>query len=203
MRVFLDDHPIPIATPTLAAALAAVRESAERSGRVVIEVFRDGQLLPDALLASPTDAEEPGAELRCASADPCQLVASSLRQAADELAASRESHLAAAHSIQTGKLDQAMPQLSAALAAWTQIHQVVTNGIRLIGLDEQTPIGEPPRPLADSIASLSARLNEVKRALQAQDWSGLADALAYELPDQTDHWRDLVLVLADRISAIR
>lgn len=203
MRVFLDDQPIPIATPTLAAALAAVRESAERGGRIVVEVFRNGQPVPQAILERPSEEPDTDAEVRCASADPRLLVADSLRQAAQELAASRESHAAAAKAIQTSRLEEAMPHLSSAMATWTQVHAAVTTGAELLGLDPSQPITPGGPALAESVRQLSTRLAEVKRTLQAQDWSGLADSMAYDLPELIDHWGRLLTALADEVAPIR
>lgn len=201
MRVYLDNDSVPIATPTLAAALAAVRESAEKSGRVVVEVLRDGQVVPQSLLESPTDVEEPEVELRCASADPRRLVADSLRQAGVELAAARGIHTSAADAIQTGRLDDAMPHLSSAMEVWTRVYRVVIDGSSLVGLDLSTDV--QGRPVSQSVQGLAGRLTEIKRSLQAQDWSGLADTLAYDLPDEAARWQVILNTLADRVAGER
>lgn len=197
MRVYLDNDQVPIAVPSLAAALAAVRESAERSGRVVVEVLRDGEPVPQHLLEQPTDAEEPGVEVRCASADPRRLVADSMRQAASELDASRSAHADAAAAIQTGRLDAAMPLLQSMMGLWSQAHRVVVDGAALAGLDLNTQVHGAP--VAQSVRDLTALLGELKRALSAQDWSGVADTVGEDLPEQADRWAGLLHTLADRI----
>ncbi|MCC6320475.1 MAG: hypothetical protein IT438_03445 [Phycisphaerales bacterium] len=201
MRVYLDNEPVSIATPTLAAALAAVRESAEKNGRVVVEVLRDGQPVPQHLLEQPTDAEEPESEVRCATADPRSLVAESMRHAAGELAASRPVHTRAAEAIQTGRLEAAMPLLSETMTIWSQVYRVVVDGAALTGIGLGSEVGG--RPLSQSVQDLAGRLAELKRALTAQDWSGLADSIGYDLPEQASHWELLLHTLSDRIAAGR
>lgn len=198
MRVFLDDQPLA-ASPSLAAAIAAARSEAERRGRVIVDILRDGRPLPGELLSDPTNTPEPDtAELRCESTDPRALVAESLRQAAAALTDSRERHIEAGRLIQSGSLDAVMPLLAQALEAWTQAHRVVTDGLALLSLEPDAV----DRALTPAITTLSERLAEVKRTLKAQDWSGLADALAYDLPAEIDRWVPMLRGLADRVARI-
>jgi hypothetical protein len=53
--------------------------------------------------------------------------------------------------------------------------------------------------LVELIGALAGKLEEVKRSLASQDWSGLADVLAYDLSEQAQRWRQVMVSLADSL----
>lgn len=202
-RVFLDQEIVPIERPTLGAALRAVRAEAERRGRVVIEAKVDGRTVADADLERPPETDLGDAEVRFVSADPIALVRTTLADVADALDGARGDQTAAADLIQTGKIDEGLKRLGQALGVWESVRLSVTHSVALLGLDAESlalgPGGGDSR-LADRVQSLAGRLGEVKRAVMAQDWSGLSDALAFEMDEQASTWSAMLRDLSETIA---
>lgn len=210
MPVLLDDAPLNLAQPhpTLAVALDAARAAAEARRRVITDILLDGRPVPDDALGPAPDAPPlaPGADLRFISADPIDLVQASLRDAATALDAIDDHQRAAAESIQTGHFDKAMPSLSEAFTTWDTARKVLTDGCALLGLNPETlaiEVDGSPVPVAGAVRLLLIRLTEIKRCLTAQDWCGLSDTLAYDLPADAELWRRMLRGLADRLPELR
>lgn len=210
MPVLLDDAPLDLTgpPPTLAGALDAARAAAESRRRVITDILLDGRPVTDDVLDPTPQAAPlaPGADLRFITADPIDLVQASLRDAADALDSMNEHQLAAAESIQTGQFDKAMPLLSDAFSTWDTARKVLTDGCSLLGLNPETLAVEVQGsavPIAGAIRTLLLRLTEIKRCLTAQDWCGLSDTLAYDLPADADLWRQLLRGLADKLPELR
>lgn len=205
MPVLLDDVPLELDAADLPLALAAAREVAEARGRVIIEVLADGQLVPDEQLLGAAQTASPR-ELRFITADPIELVQASLRDAAAALDGVDEHHRTAAAHIQTGRLDQAMPALSAAFETWDTARKVITDACALLGLDPRTlaiEVESGSIAVAAAVQNLLGRLTEVKRCLTDRDWCGLSDALAYDLPRDAQQWRVLLRGFADKLPELR
>ena len=204
MHVLLDGEAISVSQPTIAAALVAAKREAERRKRVVIEASMDGSPIADAWLEHPPTDARPGAEVRFVSADPMSLVRVTYLELADELATAARDQSAAAAAVQQGKLDEAMPRVSAALGVWQHVREGVVNGATLLGIDPaslrvRAAQDEPEKSVMEHIDGLARALTELKRAINASDWPGVADALEYDLKDQADRWRAVMNALADEI----
>ena len=199
MRVYLDNEPVTVARPTFAAAVAEARRLAEKNQRVIVEATLDGLAVPDDALIEPPDEEYPDSELRFVTEEPVELIRRTLGQVAESLDGTKEQQARAAQLIQTGKLDEAMRNLSSSLTSWSQVQQVVTNSLMLLGLSlEELKINQTP--VSESVNSLAGRLGELKRSIGAQDWSGLADALAYDMQDQAETWKRVLIGLSEIIA---
>lgn len=204
MQVLLDGEPIRIEQPTIAAALAAAKREAERRNRVVIEASMDGAPIADAWLEQPPPEPRPGAELRFVSADPLSLVRVTFLELAEELGRTARTQAEAAAAIQRGRLNEAMPQLTGSLQVWQNVREGVVNGASLLGLDLATlpvpaPAADAGRTVSDHIDALARALAELKRAISAADWPGVADALEYDLKDQAERWQTVMNTLADEV----
>lgn len=205
MPVLLDDVPLKLDATDLPLALAAAREVAEARGRVIIEVLADGQLVPDEQLLGTIGHATPQ-ELRFITADPIDLVQASLRDAAAALDGVDDHHRLAAEQLQTGRLEQAMPSLSAAFEIWDTARKVITDACALLGLEPKTLVIEVESgavSVAAAVQQLLGRLTEVKRCLTDRDWCGLSDSLAYDLPQDAKAWRMLLRGFADKLPELR
>jgi hypothetical protein len=210
MPVILDGSPMGLSDPrpTLASALAAARTAAESRRRVITDILLDGRPVPDDALAAQPEEHPlaPAAELRFVSADPIDLVQTSLRDAAEALDTIDTHQQAASQALQTGQFDKAMPSLSEAFTTWDTARKVLTDGCTLLGLNPETlavEIDGSAVPVAGAVRLLLVRLTEIKRCLTAQDWCGLSDTLAYDLPADAKLWRAMLRGLADRLPELR
>lgn len=205
MRVFLDNTPLTVERPTIAGALRAGCRAAEAARRIVVEATLDGQAIPGDELLNPPDRELGDAEIRLTSAEPRSLVSTTLLDVADLLPGAQAEQRAAADAIHDGKLQDALTHLGDALRSWDQLRQVVENGARLLDLSladlrlgPADKAGQTPT-VSSRAGALGAQLAEVKRSIQAGDWTGLADVLAYELDGQAEAWRGVLTDLAAKV----
>lgn len=203
MRVFLDDKPLDQAGASLATAIRAAGDAAERAGRVVIEVKFNGAPVDGPTLDHPpTTPAADTDEVRFITTDPRALVATSLQDAADLLAGVRQAQRQAAAALHGAKYDDAMAGLSQSVEAWDTVRRVVDGSAALLRLDlsaVRTPDGTPggtPRPVTESIAALAALLDRLRSALATQDWSALGDVLEFDLDEQAERWDTVLRSLA-------
>ena len=204
MKVYLDGKEIEIDRPTLGGAVAAGCQIAEAAGRIVVEATVDGEpISAEQLAAAEGDVPTPNvSELRLTSAEPRSLVLMTFLDVADALAAAKDEQAAAAELIQVGKLDEGLGRLGGALSVWEQARQAVANGCSLLRIPLETPVsgGEgsspPPSTIAGRADVLATSLGEVKRSIEAGDWTGLADALLYDMESQAKSWREMLNELA-------
>jgi hypothetical protein len=191
MRVLLDDRPLEVSPPTIANALEVARRTADADGRVVIEVLGDGRSVDQRLLDHPPADSAGFAELKLVTADPGLLVSVTLSDAVAVLDEASAAHAKAADALLSGRVEEAIEPLRAALEAWALIRDVVEKSGALLGLDVRT-IPASGRTGSQVIDGLTGSLSEVKRALTEQDYSALSDVLAYDMPEQVDRWRELM-----------
>lgn len=204
MNVYVDEQALPADMPTFAAALRAAAEAAERRGRIVVETTLDGQPVPDELLRNPPQ-EPVGTDLRCVTAEPWSLVRVTLMEASDALESARALQAASAEMVQAGRVAEALRPLSEAVATWQVVRDAVEQSAAFMGMPLE-PAGAPAAEgggadaalAGELIASLTKNLNEIRRSLAGEDWSSLADVLAYDMGDEIDRWKVLLAKMADR-----
>lgn len=191
----LDGQPLEANTDSLGVALARAAEAAEARGRFVVEVVADGTLLDQAALAGASEAPSPYRELRLSTADPRELVRTTLESAASALDQAREGQARAADFILRGKLDDARTPLRGALETWQAVRTAIDHSAALLRLDVAS-LGDANTPLEPLLASLHASLGTVKDTLERQDYSALGDELAFELDRLTHEWQAALRELA-------
>jgi hypothetical protein len=198
MNVLLDGRPLHLPEPrTLASAIRIASAEAEQRGRVVVEVQIDGAPAPDELLEDPPEAPV-GSEVRLMSVEPRSLVRVTLMDAVDALEAARERQGRSAELIQIGKLDEALAPLSEAIETWQTVRDAVEKSAAMLGMDlRELGAAEGDSSIDELVATLAARLNEIRRTLAGEDWSALADVLAYDMGEQTDRWKTALAAAAD------
>lgn len=196
MPTFLDDKVLSLERPTVAGAIEAAVTEAGRRGRIVVEATAGGEPLPEGMLEHPPEDPVPD-DLRFVSVEPKALIRVTLMDARDALDQARQAQTRSAELIQSGKLEQSLEPLGEALETWRIVRDAVDKSMSLLG-----PAGaEMPSAagLPALIGRLTERLEEVKRSLAGQDWSALADALAYDMDEQAGEWKDMLAGLADAL----
>lgn len=202
MLTFLDDRRLSPDRTTFAAALQAGADEAARAGRVIVEAQLDGAAVAEEYLEQPPDRAL-GSELRLISVEPRALVRVTLMDAADALDTARAEQTRSAELIQSGKIEEALAPLSSAIQTWQAVRDAVEKSAALLRMPLDTismPGGASGTDtLVELIGALAGKLEEVKRSLASQDWSGLADVLAYDLSEQAQRWRQVMVSLADSL----
>jgi hypothetical protein len=185
MRVLLDDATLLESAETLGQALEAGRAAAERDGRVIVEVFCDGEPASADELTDSESLARPAivGELSLVSAEPRELVAATFDDAAAALTDLRETQRDLAEKIQQGGTAEAVGALGEVFEVWEAARQALEQGAEMASIDL-----ERDNAFADLIAGLTDRLKEVARTVEHRDWSTLADELEFELGDQAERW---------------
>jgi len=209
MNVLLDGTPLCDAPASVVEAIDAGRRQAEALGRVIVSVEVDGAPWTpdghDSALPMPSH----GREVSMTTEDPESLVRQTLLGIADLLRSSAPGHREAATLIQAGKLGEGLQELGRTINAWETARRGMDESAALLGVSieellartgacHQPPDRHAPSP-SRSIRELEETLQEVKRAMQDRDWSGLSDVLEYELPERSTMWERLLRTAAGAI----
>jgi hypothetical protein len=192
MHAFLDGQPLSLPRPTMAAAIRAGVDAASAAGRVVVEVALDGAPVGEAILQAPPEAAL-GSELRLTSIDPRALVADTLQNAMAALDAVQMDQKHASDLIWASRLDEALAPLSACVQAWNGVRDAVGKSVAMLGPAFESEAARAG--LTPAAQSLAGDLGELRRCLEAQDWSGLSDCLGIDLTRQAAAWRDMLAVM--------
>lgn len=204
MKVYLDDQPLAVSPASVAEALVAGRDAAEAGGRLVIEVHADGSPIAPELLDAPPDDNAGITELKLISTLPGPFLRITLLDAVDLLVEIRRAQSIAAHSFQTGNIEDGAPALQNALASWTLIRDVVDKASALGAINPAAVVvrtedgGE--RTGATYIEGLAQDFQTVRGALEIQDFTALADVLEGDLDTQAQHWMVFLAALAAAVS---
>lgn len=203
MQTYLDKQVLAVDRPTLAAALRAGADAAERAGRVIIEASADGAALSNDQLDAPSDEDTGIGEVRLVSAEPRALVRVTLLEAADTLERVGPDHAAVAKMIHEGRLEDAMSELASLLDVWRAVQESVDKGSALIGLTlENVRLGDVGH-VGQLVEQLAGRLEELKTALANQDWSTVADLIEFEMVEQAERWTALLRGLSEHLKENR
>lgn len=200
VKTYLDNVELGTGATTLGEALVAAGEEAQRRERVIVEIHADGSPPPEPHLTNPPDTDPYAKELRFLTAEPRALVRTTLFDAADLLAETGEKQQQAAEMIQTGEMQDALALLGEIISEWEMVRQAVDNGCAMIGEPAEASLQRAAGPDGGNLTDgLSAHLNELKRSLSLQDWSALADSLAFDLDEQAKLWRSALMNLAQSV----
>jgi hypothetical protein len=203
MRVDLDGEFLEVARPTLAEALKAGIAAAERRGVLIVGVTADGRTLEGSELEQHSDVPGVFASVSLLAASPGLLVERTLREAAAAVDEIRASQARVAELVDIGDTTGALEHLKGVFATWSAVREVIDRGGRLLGRDlmamEPASI-DAKRPVEACMLGLTQGLQEVKRALETDDWSLLSDVVGHRLEALATDWSMVLGALADEIA---
>ena len=198
MRAYLDDAPLQCERDTLRAAFDAALTRAHEAGRLVVDVLADGQPVTQDVLRDPPD-DPTESEIRFVTADPADMVVRVLREASDAARQVGVEQVEVAEHLHGGRHDEARESLERVVLIWQAITQAVARASDLLGMrlaDEDLGDGVT---LESALNSLKGDLQAVISTLSSEDWSGLADAVEYDLADHAKRWEELLMSAAQRV----
>jgi len=206
VSIYIDDQPVTLPGPSLKELLDAARARLANDqgathtgpGRVVVEILLDGEKLDPDTLAARGAEDMSGREIRLNTADPARLAVDTLEQVRGRLADAATAQKQAATLLQQDQAQAGYELVGGSVAGWLQVQQAVLHTAMLLGINlDQLKVGGQP---AHAVTQRSLeQLETVKEHLQAQDPVGLADSLAYEWPELTDQWFELIDTLIETI----
>ncbi len=200
MQVYLDNEPLSVDRLTMRSAFGAAIESARGLGRVIVEVVADGQPVAGTVLADPPDDPLDGDELRFTSVEPWSMVYEIMHESAEALEAASAHQRRASEHLLDSKLDEAREDIDVAMGIWQQVVMAIQRSGQLLDIDIETlEFGDPPTPLGERVKGLAQLLTTLTQGAQNEDWSSLGDLLAYELEEEAENWREIVVSLAKAV----
>lgn len=199
MKVFLDGEELAIEQLTLKGALSAGLCVCEERGRIIVEVWADDALAPEADLAEPPETSPYAEEIRLISAEPRSLVRTVLLDVSEALSFTRQTQRQAADHLQVGENVAALNEIGDALRTWETVRRAVEEGCAL--LKAPGDLSQESLLNAALICDLVEKLTALKEALTNEDWPLLADLLAYDLDEHIERWQDELRRMSDVIAA--
>jgi len=198
MPTYLDDKPLDVQAETLADLLDEARKHLADTGRIVVEVHVEGEMLDDQTLDEQMNEPIGDRDMRLVSVHSKALVSVTLSEVRVVLGEARELQDEAAELLQHDQGVDAMVKIAAALEVWQQAQQAVLHTIGLMGIDfDQFTVDDLTAPTI--VNRLVDQLKSLREAVEAGDGIALADALAYEWPQMTDQWDRLLERLIETV----
>lgn len=197
MRVTIDNTEIQT-SDSIAQALDAARDHAEKSGRLIVDINADGEPIDDAMLDNPPEDTGGIEHLELITTDPVAFLVETFTSARESLALVREDQGTAADHIRTGALEPAIDSLNAIMTGWQAVGDVVSQSAELADIDLAT-FTFSGSSAGECISKLSETLFEIRTNLTHQDWSALGDSIEYDLDEQAQQWDALLDALTQRV----
>lgn len=201
MDLYLDDEPLGSGAATVAEAVRAGAAAAALRGRVVVEVYCDGQALPDSALDADSDAaQEGGKEVRLVSVEPRSFVRVTLLDAADALDQLAQDQRRAAELVERGERARAFTHIESAITVWEAVRRALADGAALLAIDLDSVALHAGARVTDRVGALSRALEELRRCIKGDDVASLCDTLRFELDAEAAAWRDMLRTVASRVA---
>lgn len=201
MDLFLDDTLVARGIVSLADAIREARILSAESHRLIVAVHVDGQPVPDDQLELPSEEPSAAGHIRFTTA----AIGDVAREAAAEISialdAARQAQERCAALILSGEVERAVKLLASVVEQWQRVRTGVEACTFLLEATPPTLRLDDGGTLADRLASLRSGLEEVKRALRAEDWSALGDVLHHEMSHEAASWNGIVGTLIARAEA--
>ncbi|MAE65009.1 MAG: hypothetical protein CMJ18_12130 [Phycisphaeraceae bacterium] len=198
MPVFLDDQQVSLEGDDLSQILASAGRTLEDSGRIVVEVHLDGQVLQDAQLDEQSHQTLGTSEVRLYTARPTEIALEALQGMLPQIDSALGLQSGAADRLRRDEHGEAMGELSQAVDIWQQVQQAVVRSVLLVGIDVED-VSVDSGSARDIIEEMVDELRAVRDVIGDGDFVSLADILEHEWPGYAERWRHLLECLIRRI----
>jgi hypothetical protein len=204
VEIYLDDRPMDVAGAehlTVQQVALSLQSQLQGHGRLLTTILCDGEPVAtarlDDVLGSLTGQF---ARIEFQSSDARGLAIESLREVGATLAQADPSRTLAADRLNQGQVGSGMEALGECFRAWGRAHEAVVKVSALLNLDlSEEQVGD--RPVAEWLEDVRDRLNEIKGAIEANDYVTVSDCLRYELDGLSGEWGQLIDALITRADA--
>jgi len=206
MFVLLDDKRIEITglapDATLSELIEATRTKAMDAGRLIFAVHGDGrEIEPDRLEAALSRPACDFREIAFTTDDAKEAVLDALEKTRLSFVETFAGVKQAAEYLAAGNMTQGMTRIVECVGVWAQVHEAVVSGGPLLGVDfERLVLGE--RHILDSLNDLSAKLRDIKQAIESRDNVLLGDILRYEMDEMLGGWETMLDAFIEHVRAM-
>jgi hypothetical protein len=196
MPIYLDDQLLPSDSlapdATIAQVLDVARDRAALAGTLILGLRCDDAPVPaeqlERLLTQRADGFR---RIDLLTGHPKELVLEALEQTQAAFAQTFALVKRTSNDISAGRIGEAMRSLSDCISAWCSAHQAVAQSADLLHVNfEQLQFdGQPVSPWLER---LTARLGDLKTAIEARDHVQLGDILRYEMDETLREWEQML-----------
>ncbi|MCZ6815904.1 MAG: hypothetical protein O7F76_04295 [Planctomycetota bacterium] len=204
--VYLDDKPFAAvdveSDSTVQRLIDAARTRLDGSGRLLITLrCNDVEVSPADLERILSQPVSDFGRLDLLSEEPKPIVLEILKHSRQALSESFALSREASEALSAGDSATAMSRLIDSVDCWSQVHEAVANGGRLLNVNfDAVRIGE--RPISDWLKDLATRLRDLKQALETRDNVMLRDLLKYEFDETLRGWERMLDGFVTHIEAL-
>lgn len=196
MRIMLDDTDCSLSAGSVGEAIMAGAEIAESRGRLVVEIYVDGEKLTDESLGEEQRLASGADEVRLVSVEPHEMVRQTLLDSVELLEQLDQTQRNAAERLQTSDEAGGFEMLGDAVEMWSIVQRATLQSAQLLEMDLQS-ISTSDTSMTEGIHLLNRHLGALRDALQQRDPVGVSDALLYEMPPVIETWKGLLRTMAE------
>lgn len=199
MRITLDEQACELSATSVGEAIAAAADLAESNGRLVVEVYVDGEKLSDEALGEERRMASNADEVRLVSVEPTQMVRQTLLDAAELLESIDMTQRTAAERLQEADEATGFEMLGEALEMWIIVQRATLQSAQLLSLDLDK-VRTDEMTMLEGIERLNGHLVQLRSALQTRDSVSVSDTLLYEMPAVVEAWEALLKQTAESVT---
>ena len=172
----------------------------QRDNRLVVNLLIDGQEPDLDRLGVVRQSPLNGHTLFIETADPRDMALEVVDEIENQFAEADRLRGEAVDLLQRGGPARAMEKLGACFRTWHHAHDAVIKTAQLLRIDlELVRVGD--KSLAEMLQEFTARLRDVKLAIEGRDFVTLGDVLAYEMADTQAQWAAALAAVRDVVDA--
>ncbi len=206
MFVLLDDKRIEItgleSDATLGALIDSTRAQALSAGRIIFTIRCDGkEVEPDRLEVAMSRPACEFREIALITGDAREAVLDALEKTRAAFVDTFAGVKQAAQDLASGNMARGMAGIVDCVGVWAHVHEAIVSGGPLLGVDfEQLVLRK--RHILDSLNDLSAKLRDMKQAIESRDNVLLGDMLRYEMDEMLGGWETMLDGFIEHVRAM-
>lgn len=201
MEVFVDATRVdfaPAAESTVEEMLREVQQHHCPPGRIVVGIRCDGrEVAPGAMASTLRQNAGEMQRIDVVTGTAEELVIDALQQATRSLDDSEDASRRAADLLVEGQTREGIQLLGECSQVWKQVHDALSRSIEMLNVDVAS-LEVRDLSFQQAIERPRDVLQQIKQALQAQDYVTLADVLQYEFIEAAELWRVLIATILRR-----
>jgi urease gamma subunit len=201
MRILLDQTVTNLAADSVADGLRKAAALASENGRLIVEVEVDGILWSEEDLAASDAAARSAGELKLQTAHAADLLVDTFVQAAEAVVGVEEIQCEAAKLMQANRTKDGLNQLLEALTVWGAVQTGLSRGLAL-GVLSRESLAAHGIDVEGPVATLEAKLRDLRQAIIDQDETAMSDCLLYEFPPVAKQIASMLRALAREAAAV-
>jgi hypothetical protein len=177
---------------TIGDVLDEAKKILADSGRIIVSIVCDGEtILPDQIKQTSAEPASKYTSIDFQTAMPDELVRSSLATCKDFITTIQRDLAEVVDCLRQSRVQDAMVKIGPIFALLNQTHRGIFNVFKLMDVDPGS-IELSWGTAEQLLTGLVDHLQQIKQALQNNDYVQLADLFEYELGTMLERWQELI-----------